>query len=136
MTPSPHWPAYSAAFFISAIGFLFVGVGLGLYMAATHDYTLRPVHVHVNLLGWVSSAIMGLFHAHVGAVLNRRFIWIQYGLYTAGVVVGMAGLAAMLLEFEPLLLLVPIGTGATLVAVVMFGWMIIRAARRSEAFLR
>ena len=41
------------------------GVSLGIVMAASHDFTFRPVHVHVNLLGWVSMALFEIGRAHV-----------------------------------------------------------------------
>jgi membrane protein YdbS with pleckstrin-like domain len=41
---------------IAAVYFL-VAVVLGLAMSAAHDYTLKGVHVHLNLLGWVSVAL-------------------------------------------------------------------------------
>ena len=30
---------------------------MGLMMGASQDFTLRPVHVHVNLLGWTTLAL-------------------------------------------------------------------------------
>ncbi len=124
-----HWPAYSAAFFLSAISFLVIGVGMGIYMSAAEDYLLRPVHAHVNLLGWVTSALMGLFYAHTGPRLTTRLIWIQYVTFTFGVIVGMAGLTGLLLDVKALLIALPIGVGAMVISVILFGWMIIKAAR-------
>lgn len=39
---------------------LLAGVTMGLTMGMTHDYQLRPVHAHTNLVGWVSMALFGL----------------------------------------------------------------------------
>ena len=36
------------------------GMSLGIVMGATHDFSLRPVHAHLNLLGWVTLALFGL----------------------------------------------------------------------------
>ncbi|MDX5475571.1 MAG: cytochrome-c oxidase, partial [Bacillaceae bacterium] len=46
---------------ISAIYF-FVGVLLGYYMSTVSTYTLTPVHVHINLLGWTSLTLAGLIY--------------------------------------------------------------------------
>ncbi len=35
---------------LAVLGIL-VGVSMGIFMAASHNYTLRPVHAHLNLLG-------------------------------------------------------------------------------------
>ena len=36
------------------------GMGLGIFMAVSQDFTLMPAHAHLNLLGWVSMALYGL----------------------------------------------------------------------------
>jgi hypothetical protein len=45
--------------------YLFVGVSMGLYMGITHQFTLHPVHAHINLLGWASLALAGLIYAQI-----------------------------------------------------------------------
>ncbi len=47
-------------FLLLAATCLVVGVSMGVYMGATHDYILAPVHAHMNLLGWASLALFGL----------------------------------------------------------------------------
>lgn len=46
-----------------AILYLIVGVGLGIAMGASEDFTLRPVHAHINLLGWATMALAGLIYS-------------------------------------------------------------------------
>ena len=42
--------------------YLLVGLAMGIAMGATGDFGRRPVHAHVNLLGWVGLAITaGMF---------------------------------------------------------------------------
>jgi cbb3-type cytochrome oxidase subunit 1 len=45
-----------------AVLYLIAGVSLGLFMAASHDHSMYPVHAHLNLLGWVSLSLFGLFY--------------------------------------------------------------------------
>ena len=45
-----------------AVLYLIAGVGLGIFMAASHDYVMKPVHAHLNLLGWVTMGLFGLFY--------------------------------------------------------------------------
>lgn len=47
-------------FLLIAAASLVIGVSVGIYMGVTHDYSLTPVHAHINLLGWVSLALFGL----------------------------------------------------------------------------
>lgn len=46
-----------------AVLYLIVGVGIGIMMGASEDFTLRPVHAHVNLLGWATMALAGLVYS-------------------------------------------------------------------------
>lgn len=56
------------------------GMGLGIFMGITGDYTLAPAHAHNNLLGWVSMAIFGLYYAVAGAVAARRIAAVHFWL--------------------------------------------------------
>jgi hypothetical protein len=46
------------------VGVLFAlcGMALGVWMGKTGDFVLSPVHAHINLLGWVSMLLYGLFY--------------------------------------------------------------------------
>lgn len=43
----------------AAVVYLVMGVGLGIYMGASGDHVMVPVHAHLNLLGWASLAPPG-----------------------------------------------------------------------------
>lgn len=45
-----------------AVLYLIVGVGMGIMMGASENFTLRPVHAHINLLGWATMALAGLIY--------------------------------------------------------------------------
>lgn len=40
-----------------------IGVGFGVVMGATHDFSMAPVHAHINLLGWVTLGLVGVLYA-------------------------------------------------------------------------
>jgi cbb3-type cytochrome oxidase subunit 1 len=71
----------SSRFLKTAVVYFVIAVALGIYMGATQDLTQRPVHAHLNLLGWVSMALFGLiYHAHpaaAGTALARWHFWIH-----------------------------------------------------------
>lgn len=124
-------PRYSLTFFLFAVGFLGAGIGMGAYMAIVHDHGLGPVHAHLNLLGWVSSAIMGLFYAQVGDRLPVRLIWTQAGVYLISVAVMMIGLTGLLRDMPVLAPLAMIGMAGTIVGVLLFAAAVIHVAVRS-----
>jgi hypothetical protein len=64
-----------------AIVYLIIGVGMGIAMGASQNFTLRPVHAHVNLLGWTTMALAGLIYSvfpKAGeSVLARVHFWLM-----------------------------------------------------------
>lgn len=42
--------------------FGFIGVFLGSHMSGNMDYSLRPVHAHILLVGWLSVFAWGIFY--------------------------------------------------------------------------
>jgi hypothetical protein len=72
-----HLPYY---FLSAAILQALVGMGLGIFMGITGDYTLAPAHAHNNLLGWVSMAIFGLYYAIAGEVAAKRLASVHFCL--------------------------------------------------------
>lgn len=114
------------AFFAAALAFLAIGVVLGLYMSASDDHSLAPVHAHTNLLGWVSCAIMGLFYGQVRPPVGRRFMQIQFWTYTGGVMSMMVGLAGILKTNATLEMFIGPGVGLTLTGIGCFAWAVFR----------
>ena len=85
-----------AACFVIASLTAVIGVSLGVYMGIGRDHTLAPVHVHLNLIGWVSLFLFGLFYkAHPSAVGKTAVV--QVAASVVGYVAMMAGLAGYLL---------------------------------------
>ena len=52
----------SSLFLRFAIIFAITGMALGIYMGVAQDHSLTPVHAHINLVGWVSMFLAGLFY--------------------------------------------------------------------------
>jgi len=46
-----------------AVIYLIIGVGMGIMMGASENFTMRPVHAHINLLGWATTALAGLIYS-------------------------------------------------------------------------
>lgn len=60
--------------------YLLIGMSMGVYMGATKDFSMRPVHAHVNLLGWTLLGLSGLvFHVFPQleqSVLAKVYFWL------------------------------------------------------------
>lgn len=97
--------------------YFIVGVALGLYMAATQDHTMHPVHAHLNLLGWVSLGLFGLFYRVVPAAATTRLAQAHF--------VQMVTLFALFLGYpgvEPLLGVVSFVVGAGVLCFAAVVW--------------
>jgi hypothetical protein len=86
-------------FLLFTTGALFVlaGVGLGIWMGMKENFTLAPVHAHINLIGWASMGLIGAFYAVAGDAAPRKLGWTIYLLQTLGLLVMIPMLAKLLL---------------------------------------
>jgi hypothetical protein len=86
---------------ISDFSFIFAGfagltgMSLGIFMGIAQDFTLAPSHAHVNLLGWVTMALYGLYHRGSGKA-GGALGWTQVVSGALGAVLMSGGLALYL----------------------------------------
>ena len=113
----------------AAVVYFVIGVGMGIYMGASHDHTLKPVHAHVNLLGWASMALIGFYVLHFGDRLNRRLERIQFWLHQVGAVILLVGLSLLVLghtAVEPVVGITSIVVGASVLLFAVNVWRSLR----------
>ena len=87
------------SFFFFATGALFVmaGVSLGIWMGTNENFTLAPVHAHINLIGWASMGLIGTFFAVASDSAPRKLGWVSYALMTLGLLIMAPSLSLLLL---------------------------------------
>jgi cbb3-type cytochrome oxidase subunit 1 len=78
-------PRVSAAFYALGALLLLAGTSLGMWMGAHQDFTLAPLHAHINLLGWVTLALYGSFYALTKDTYSPRLAWTNFLLSGLGV---------------------------------------------------
>lgn len=109
---------------------MLVGMTLGMHMGASGNFTLMPVHAHLNLLGFVVMAIYGAFYALVQA-FSEKLAWINFGFSAAGVVVMTPALAMMLSSgdtaLEPI---VALGGALAMIGLIVFGVSVFKELTR------
>ena len=93
-------------FLLLAAVALSMGVGMGIYMGIAHDFSLAPVHAHMNLVGWASLALFGITY--------RLYPQLQQG-WAAKLHFTLAAPAAFLF---PIGIYLSINRGAPLLAIV------------------
>lgn len=82
-------------FLRSAVLFALAGMALGVGMGISGDFALGDMHAHINLVGWVTLAIYGLFYracpdATQGALPRLHFAAAAIGALVLGI--GIAGM--------------------------------------------
>jgi len=124
-------PRVSAAFFALGVVCLLVGMFMGMHMGESEDFTLMPVHAHLNLLGRVTMAIYGIFYALTHASLKPKLAWTNFVLAAIGVLVMIPSLALYLpardAKFVPGII---IGEVATVLSLLTFGVSVYRELTR------
>lgn len=102
----------------AAVIYFMLGIGLGIYMGASGDHLLVPVHAHFNLLGWASLALVGLIYHQFPVAGSHRLASVQFWLHNAGLIAAMALLIGALrgnTSLEPLLGVASLMIGASVV---------------------
>ena len=89
-------PRVSLAFFGAGVLCVLVGMGMGMWMGANQNFTLAPVHAHLNLLGFVALSIMGTFYALAGDRTPVRLAWVNLAMSLTGVLIMTPLLAQVL----------------------------------------
>ena len=113
----------------AAVVYFVIGVGMGIYMGASHDHTLKPVHAHVNLLGWASMALIGFYVLHFGDRLNARLERIHFWLHQVGAVILLITLTLVVqgnTAIEPVLGITSIVVGVSVLLFAVNVWRSLR----------
>ena len=110
---------------ISVVYFM-IGVCIGLYMSMVHDYTLAPVHVHINLLGWTALTLAGIIYHLFPAVSSTKLAKAHFWIHNIGLPLMMIGLFLFVLGNEALVPVIATGGVLTTVGVLLFGYNVLK----------
>jgi hypothetical protein len=86
----------TTAWFKLSVVYLIVGIGIGIAMGASRDFTLRPVHAHINLLGFTVLALAGLIYSVYPEAGASRLARLHFWLHNLALPVMMGSLAFVL----------------------------------------
>ncbi|MDP3079535.1 MAG: hypothetical protein Q8M90_01765 [Brevundimonas sp.] len=110
-----------------------VGMALGVWMGANENFTLRPVHAHINLLGFASMMLFGLFYRAFPAAGRGWLPMAHFVLSVVGFLILMPSLTLMLLA-RPLFMPGMIASEIMLVAsMALFIVIVFKATMAKDA---
>jgi len=109
-----------------ATGSVFVTLGMvgGIAMAISGDHTLAPAHAHLNLVGWVTMALFGIYYHLVPVAGATALAKAHFAIAAAGVLAMVPGIILAVLGRGEAL--VAIGSILTLLSMLIFVFTVLR----------
>lgn len=116
-----------------AIVYFLIGISLGLYMSFTHVFGLATVHVHINLLGWMSLAIAGILYLLFPHLTLTSAAKTHFWLHNLGLPVMMISIALAILEVSPVFFpIATLGGVVTVLGIFCFGYNVLKNLKPKE----
>ena len=108
---------------ISAV-YLFLSVLLGYYMSVAQDDQLTGIHVFINLFGWAARTLIGILYHLFPALVSNGLAKTYFWLHNIGLLIMAIALFLVLTIGESEVLTTSIATGATLIVLSIFIFMV------------
>lgn len=110
-----------------------VGVSLGIWMGANENFTLRPVHAHINLIGWASMMLFGLVYRVIPEAAKGWMPVAHFILAAVGFLVMMPSLSLMLMGNMVLVPFLVASEAMVLASLLLFAIIVFRATGGKSA---
>ncbi len=118
----------SSLCFRLAVLFVIAGMAMGIGMAASQDHSIMPAHAHLNLLGFVSLFLFGMYYERRRALDMSRMAFVQVILWSVGTVILTVAVAAIHLGYTAADPVAGIASLLVLAATLMFAYFVFRPA--------
>jgi hypothetical protein len=117
-------------FMLSGIFFVIIGMLLGIWMGTNENFTLAPLHAHLNLVGWASMMLFGLYYRSDATAAGRPLAGWHWVVAVLGMLLFIPGIYGSNMNVGSLAIFVIPGALLTLASVLIFAWTIWQAAQR------
>ena len=116
----------STVSFPAAVLMAVVGMIWGIMMAISEDHSAMPAHAHLNLLGWVSLFLFGLFYQLHPAIDRSRSAMIQVAIWIIGTIILTIGVGLVYTGHQSGDPIAATGSLIVLAGMLLFGWLVVR----------
>ena len=103
-----------------------IGVLVGMTMGMIHDFRLTSTHAHINLLGWVSTALFGIIYSIYPFAANTKLAKTHFWLHNLGFPVMVIGLVLESFGVAAALPIMIVGSLAVVVGTLLFTTNIVK----------
>ena len=112
--------------FRAAVLMVIAGMIWGIVMGISQDHSTMPAHAHLNLLGWVSLFLFGIYyHLHPAVDLNRLAL-VQVSIWIVGTIVLTIGVGLVYSGHAVSEPIVAVSSLVVLADTLLFGWLVFR----------
>src|SRR6516164_11678291 len=123
----------SSLCFQAAVLFVLAGMVWGLQMAISDGHSAFPAHAHLNLLGWVSLFLFGIYYRLHPAIDRDRLAYVQVLVWIAATVLVTVGVALVHSGHSTGDPIAAVGSLVILADMLLFGWLVYRRERTELA---
>lgn len=116
----------SALCFQAAVLFVIAGMIWGITMAISDDHSAMPAHAHLNLLGWVSLFLFGIYYKLHPSLENAKSAMAQIWIWIVGTIILTIGVGLVHTGHPIGDPIAAIGSFIVLLDMVLFGWLVYR----------
>ena len=117
-------------FMLAGVLFAVVGMGVGIWMGTSGPDTFNyaPVHAHINLVGWASMFLFGLFYRGTPSAAGTVLANVHFWCALLGAILLVLGIVGAVMPNPTLDLIVIPGSLLTLASMLIFLWVVWTAA--------
>jgi len=118
--------------FRPAVAFLVAGLIWGLVMAISQDFSTMPAHAHLNLLGWVSLFLFGIYYRLHPRMEGSRGAHVQVWIWIIGTIIMAIGITLVQTGHtvgEPI---AAVGSITVLLDALFFGSLVFQGERNQN----
>ena len=116
----------SSLSFRAAVLMAVAGIAWGIVMAVSHNHAAMPAHAHLNLLGWVSLFLFGIFYHLHPAIDASRIAIAQVCIWIVATVAATVGVGLLTAGHETGEPIAAVSSPILLADMLLFGWLVYR----------
>jgi hypothetical protein len=119
----------SSLSFQAAVVLVLAGMVWGIVMAISEDHSAMPAHAHLNLLGWVSLFLFGIYYRLRPSLERNRGALTQVWVWIVGTIILTVGVGLVHTgnaNGEPL---AAAGSFIVVFSMLLFAWLVFQGER-------
>lgn len=120
-------------FMLTGIVFAVIGMAFGIWIGTTGPsaFNYAPAHAHINLVGWVTMFLFGLWYRSTPSLAGTTLAAVHYWVALVGAICLVLGIIGSVAPYPPLDPVVIPGALLTLISTLIFLWTVWQGAQRS-----